>query len=72
MRMILISGKIFLMYIRKRIGETGDSYGMSILTSIFSYLFSLNASCKCLLFIKHSIQLHNDLDRPRSWHIFNN
>src|SRR5436189_4591298 len=62
--MIFISGKIFLIYIKNKIDETDDSYEIPILISIFFYLLSSNASCKCLLFIKHSIQLHNDLGRP--------
>ena len=70
--MIFISGNIFLIYIRKRISKTSKPYKMLILTPIFSYLFPLKASCKYLLFIKHLIQLHNDLDRSKFWHIFSN
>ena len=63
--MIFISGNIFLIYIRKRINETGELYKILILTSIFSYLFPSNANYKYLLFMKHSIQLHNNLNRPK-------
>ena len=72
MCIMFISGKIFLIYIRKRIGETGEPCGIPILTLVFSYLLPSNASYKCLLFIKHSIQLHNNLNRPKSWHTFSN
>ena len=65
MRMILISGKIFLIYIRKTIGEIGEPCDIPILILIFSYLFLLNVSCKCLLFMKHSIQLYKNLDRSK-------
>ena len=54
---------MFLMYIRNRIGETGEPCGIPILTLVFSCLFLLNANCRYLLFIKYSIQLHKDLDR---------
>ena len=70
--MIFISGNIFLIYIRKRIGETSEPCEIPILKLVFSYLFPSNASYKYLLFIKHSIQLHNDLGRPKFWHIFSN
>lgn len=46
--MIFISGKIFLIYIRNKIGDTGDPCEMPILTPIFSCLLPSNASCKCL------------------------
>jgi len=60
---MFISGKIFLMYIRKKMGETNELYKIPILTFIFSYLLPSNASYKYLLFMKHSIQLHKDLDK---------
>jgi len=54
---------MFLIYIKKRIGEINEFYKILILISIFSYLFSLNINYKYLLFIKHSIQLHNNFNR---------
>ena len=63
--MIFILRNIFLIYIRKNISKTKEFYEILILIFIFSCLFSLNTSYKYLLFIKHLIQLHNDLDRSK-------
>ena len=57
---------IIIIYIRKRIDEIDEFYKILILILIFSYLFSLNISCKCLFFIKYLIQLHNNFNRSKS------
>jgi hypothetical protein len=63
----LVSSNRSLIYIKKRIDETGDPYGMPVFIAVFSDFSPSKANWIYLLFIKDLIHLHIDIGNFSRW-----